>query len=126
MQIIPPPEFKPETKEIPNDMSVNVFSQNFEKIGRCYNISYMEEEKMNYSDFVAEEATADSGSDTDSAIEDSFWKSLSRSKECKKYSLDNHMSLFSDSCKYWNLNKFTAEDSLIHGKVSNCVYFLIL
>lgn len=79
---------------------------------------------MNYSDFVAEEATADAGSNMDSAIEDSFWKSLSRSKECKKYSLDNHMSLFSDMCKYWNLNKFTAEDSLIHGKVSIFSHFI--
>lgn len=47
--------------------------------------------------------------------EDKFWASLS-GEEVHPYGIDNPVSLFPETCKYWNLNKFTSLESLIHNK----------
>lgn len=49
-------------------------------------------------------------------FEDFYWDQITghRSLFTPKYSIDNHFSLFPNSCDQWNLNKFTSEQSVIH------------
>lgn len=52
-------------------------------------------------------------------LEDSHWQNLAQrtSKGCKLiplYAIDNEFSLYPEDCEFWNMNKFTGKESMIH------------
>lgn len=66
--------------------------------------------------------------------EDQFWANMKAGvsdSSVPSYATDNQISMFEKSTKYWNLNKFTTRESLIHqddapllfGILTPCVYF---
>lgn len=48
-----------------------------------------------------------------SDYEDTFWASLGNGQH-NSYSIDNDISLFDERCEYWNLNRLSSTDSIIH------------
>lgn len=81
------------------------------------NLNYENQTTMTYADFnaIAKQEDKKLGSKSISELEDTFWATVHQPGSAKQYSIDNNTSLFSKKCKFWNLNQFTASESLIHG-----------
>lgn len=80
-----------------------------------YVVCNSEENAMTFSEFRdATQHKISNGSNP----ENEFWKNVKKrldAQESPIYGIDNHMSLFPDSVKDWNLGKLTKNESLIHG-----------
>lgn len=92
----------------------------------AFNLNFETSEKMTYAEYVrmAMEIEAPFKKMTIAQIEDRFWQNADEvakgtAKFVPKYAIDNEVSLFPDTCPIWDLNKFSAKESLIHG-----VFFL--
>lgn len=121
IQIIPPPEFSAGTTPLSKDFLVNVSQQTIKKLDNYFEVTYDNKKKITYGEFNTKASKLDEDINitgkTDSDIENEFWDSLRRSRKTKLYSIENAISLFPKKCLLWNLNGFTAKESLIHGKV---------
>lgn len=101
-QIIPPPEWCSQTKEMGEDTIFQMcVTQSVQKLPfGCFDVVI----KVEAIDEMDEDYA-----------EDLFWKHITKQR---MYAISNPMSLFGDECNAWNLDKFTKDDSSIHSKPS--------
>lgn len=73
-------------------------------------------EPITYDQFKSQAMSAQIGSDDVKAVEDMFWKQITKERI---YSVDNQLTLFGMNVDTWNLDKFTKDQSSIHSKPSH-------
>lgn len=121
-KIIPPEKFKGYSNKLkPNTTLSNVVVQRAEVIralnGIAYELSHEERKTMSYDHFLKSVKRGEPANGPIDRYEKLAWQNL-RKKVCESlYAIDNPISLFDDSCKFMNLNKFSRAESLIHQGV---------
>lgn len=110
-QIIPPKQWTPMSKQVPDDFVLeHVYMQTRSKLPHGgWEIEDTKMESMTYRDYV-QSAKANESEFFD---EDSFWNDTPSRKNM--YSINNNLSLFGDNVQLWNLSKLTKTHSNIHG-----------
>lgn len=116
-QIIPPKQWTPMSKHVPDDFVLeHVFMQTRSELSHGgWEIINTEMESMTYRDYVT-------ANDTKFFDEDRFWASDAPLRK-NMHSIDNNLSLFGNDVQLCNLSKLTKTHSNIHEtkpeKVSN-------
>lgn len=132
--MIPPSEFydsmAPKKEIAKNRMLRYVFKQSSSKINigahSAYDLCYDKFTNMKYSEYelLAKKAEEPFKNKTLKQLEDAFWLNMAKRNKREdnnpafvpKYAPDQeNISLFPDSCVHWNLNKFSAAESIIHS-----------
>lgn len=119
VKIVPPKEFKKYTKKLKsNTVLSNVVVQRADEIKAnknvAYELYYDEKRKMSYNQFLKSVQKNEQPNKTIDEYKNLTWKKLQKGTEKSLYAVDNPQSLFSDSCEFMNLNRFSQAESLIH------------
>lgn len=124
VKIIPPKSFNSGFKELPRDYHLSsIIKRNRVtlKSGRdiAYEVAFDERDQMSFGEYYDQlkkkEIENKLSIEKIKEIEDLTWEAV-RKDEINKYSSDHNQSLFSDSCTFGNLNKFTMAESFLHTK----------
>lgn len=124
-QIIPPKEFQFRSLDVDTRAIINVQHQGIQAIPfksktpfPAFELQFSSRiTKTKYAKFLKTATAKDSKvEETAEQIENRFWANVTnRGKYKVQYSINNPISLFPAEHRYWNLNKFSECDSLIHG-----------
>lgn len=124
VKVIPPKGFDSGFRGIPRDFKLNSIIKRksvFLYSGKdyAYEVAFENRDQKTfgkYYDRLKKKEIKDKLSVKEiKKIEDSTWKAI-RNNRINSYSSDQNKSLFSDSCQYGNLNKFTMAESFLHTK----------
>lgn len=123
VKVIPPSQFQPGTKVIPyNHQFPYVVAQRADRIqfnnSHAYELAYNDRSSMLHKEFISKTVLNEHPHTSIDLIEDLSWDALAKNDGPSLYSMNNDLSLFSDSCRWLNLNKFTHAESIIHKHVS--------
>lgn len=122
--MIPPPEWSPQSRNVPDDFICSIYEQTREQL--CLGASEVVNEKkypMSYVDY-ANMVKKNESELIETELENSFWAD---DKNKILYSIDNSLSLFGENVLLWNLNNLTNVHSNIHGtRIENASFILKL
>lgn len=119
-KIIPPPEWSPNSRNIPNDFELNtVVKQSADELkSGIFDLFTNDVKKMPYGEFIklveAETKNYFDGRKLSiEEIENIYWQNITNDRH---YAIDNELSLFGEDTITWNLDRFTDVESNIHFK----------
>lgn len=124
VKIIPPKCFSSGFKEIPRNSKLTRIikrQSNIVKSGSdyAYEVAFVNPEEKTFGEYYDQlkqkKIKNNLSNEEIKNIEDLTWKAVKNDK-INLYSSDQHESLFSDSCQFGNLNKFTLTESFLHTK----------
>lgn len=119
LQIKPPKEWSVHSQNIPDGYILQeVYEQAGERMEHGgFNIDVTKHDDMPASVFAAKTHESyqryfGGRKPTIEEAEDLYWSDLC--EKSKIYAMNNPLTLFGNECKEWNMDQFTAKDSLIH------------
>lgn len=108
---------------MPNVFHQKISKCSFDKDGKyqAHIVGFEHQVKMSYGEFRQLAIKEDEKNDavSDDRYEDAYWDGLhqrfhNKSIDSPIYAIDNTMTLFPKDQKFWNLNRFTEKESIIH------------